>query len=160
MAVAFKEWITVCEALGNGVQNVIIRKGGIHEGKGGFEFIYDEFYLFPTLFHKQSQQVTEGARQWMPQINKKVWDLGELVRIKYRCTVEKCELVTDWQKVLELEGRHVYSEDLLRERFDWEGKGMSAGCINVAYVKTEVLSEPIDLAYSKSHGGCRSWLEI
>ncbi|MFC5051107.1 DUF1802 family protein [Rubritalea spongiae] len=157
---AFKEWFTVCEALGHGVQDLIIRKGGIHEGKGGFEFIHDEFYLFPTLFHKQAEQIQEPARQWMPGTEKKVWDLGETVLIKYRCSVERCELISDWQQVLELVGRHVYAEELLRDRFDWEGKGMDAGCINVAYVRTEVLEKPIELSYSKAHGGCRSWLEI
>jgi hypothetical protein len=61
---------------------------------------------------------------------------------------------------LELSDRHVYTEALVRERFDWEGKGMAAGCINVAYVKTEVLVEPMMVPYSKSHGGCRSWIEV
>jgi hypothetical protein len=160
MAVAFKEWFVVCEALGRGVQDVIIRKGGIHEGRGGFEFTHDQFYLFPTLFHKQSAMVTSVAREWMPETEKKVWDLGEIVSVKYRCTIESSELITDWNEVLGLSDRHVYAEELLRERFDWEGKGMNAGCINVAYVKTEVLAEPLEVAYSKSHGGCRSWVEI
>lgn len=160
MAVAFKEWISICEALGRGQQDVIIRKGGIHEGKGGFEFIHKEFDLFPTLFHKQAELVTGDAQQWLPETPKKVWDVGELVLIQYRCRVLRSELLTDWQQVLELEGRHVYAEALLRERFDWEGKGMATGCINVAYVETEVLDKPIEVSYSKAHGGCRSWLDI
>ena len=125
MAVAFKEWFSVCEALGRGEQNVIVRKGGIHEGRDGFEFIHDEFYLFPTLFHKQLEQVKPVAQRWMPDTDKKVWDIGERVLIKYRCVVKETELLTDWNKVLELAGRHVYQESLIRERFDWEGKGMS-----------------------------------
>ena len=160
MATGFKEWFTVCEALGRGQQDVIIRKGGIHEGRGGFEFVHDQFYLFPTLFHKQQNQVKPVAREHMPEGDRKIWDLGEIVRVKYRCTVEKSELLTDWEDVVKLDKRHVYSEELVRERFDWQGKRMKAGCINVAYVKTEVLSESIDVSYSKSHGGCRSWIEI
>ena len=69
-------------------------------------------------------------------------------------------MLTDWDAVSELADRHVYAEHLVRERFDWEGKGMQSGCINVAYVKTEVLVEPLEVCYSKSHGGCRSWIEI
>ena len=50
MAIAFKEWALVCEALGSGEQSVILRKGGIAEGKSGFGFDYNEFYLFPVSY--------------------------------------------------------------------------------------------------------------
>ncbi|WP_347441004.1 DUF1802 family protein, partial [Rubritalea sp.] len=156
---AFKEWFAICEALGRGAQDIIIRKGGIHEGRGGFEFVHDSFYLFPTLFHKQLAQVKQQAHEWMPTTQKKLWSLGEIVPVKYRCTVERSELLTDWDAVLELSGRHVYTEGLVAERYGWEGKGMKSGCINVAYVRTEVLIEPLEIAYQKSHGGCRSWIE-
>ena len=33
---AFKEWAIVVDALGRGRQSVILRKGGIAEGRGGF----------------------------------------------------------------------------------------------------------------------------
>jgi len=51
--IGFKEWDVVCEAIGSGRQDVIFRKGGIHEGRDGFSFKHPEFYLFPTLFHAQ-----------------------------------------------------------------------------------------------------------
>jgi hypothetical protein len=35
-SVGFKEWALVCEALGRGEQTIILRKGGIAEGRGGF----------------------------------------------------------------------------------------------------------------------------
>ena len=38
MSIAFKEWAIICEALGAGVQSIILRKGGIHEGREGFSF--------------------------------------------------------------------------------------------------------------------------
>lgn len=160
MAIAFKEWQVICEALGNGAQDVLIRKGGIHEGKGGFEFIHDEFYLFPTLFHKQYEGVIAEAHQWMPELDKTIWEIGELVPIRYRCKVTQTRLIRDWDQVLELSDRHVYSESLLRERFDWEGKGMESGCINVASVIVEKLEQSLMIPYEKSHGGCRSWVEI
>ncbi|MED5454303.1 MAG: DUF1802 family protein, partial [Verrucomicrobiota bacterium] len=37
MKTAFKEWAVVIDALGRGEQIIILRKGGIHEGKGGFQ---------------------------------------------------------------------------------------------------------------------------
>jgi len=53
MSIGFKEWALVCEALGGGTQSIILRKGGIAEGRDGFRFKHDEFLLFPTLFHEQ-----------------------------------------------------------------------------------------------------------
>mgnify|MGYP003324622683 CR=1 FL=1 len=58
---AFKEWAIVCEALGKGQQSIIFRKGGIHEGKRGFQFKHDQFFLFPTRFHEQEQNVKLGS---------------------------------------------------------------------------------------------------
>ena len=52
-SIGFKEWAVVCEALGAGGQSVIIRKGGIVEGREGFQFRHREFFLFPTFFHEQ-----------------------------------------------------------------------------------------------------------
>ena len=60
-ATAFKEWAIVCEALGKGQQSIIFRKGGIHEGKRGFQFKHDQFFLFPTRFHEQEQNVKLGS---------------------------------------------------------------------------------------------------
>ena len=37
---------------------MIIRKGGIAEGKAGFAFRHEEFLLFPTWFHEQLEKTT------------------------------------------------------------------------------------------------------
>ena len=36
---------------------MIIRKGGIAEGRDGFAFRHREFFLFPTFFHEQVERV-------------------------------------------------------------------------------------------------------
>ena len=46
--IAFKEWAVVCAALASGQQSLILRKGGIHEGRDGFRVAHREFWLFPT----------------------------------------------------------------------------------------------------------------
>ena len=55
-SVGFKEWAVVCNALGRGEQSVIVRKGGIAEGREGFSFRERKFYLFPTFFHEQLEK--------------------------------------------------------------------------------------------------------
>src|SRR4029077_13319887 len=54
----FKEWSLVCDAMGAGRQSIILRKGGIAEGRGGFQWQADGFFLFPTHFHEQDRRVS------------------------------------------------------------------------------------------------------
>src|SRR5438034_7706733 len=56
-SVGFKEWSLVCDALGRGDQSIILRKGGIAEGREGFSFRHREFFLFPTFFHEHMAKV-------------------------------------------------------------------------------------------------------
>src|ERR1700740_3298907 len=62
MRTAFKEWAIIVDALGRGEQIVILRKGGISEGRGGFKVEQPRFLLFPTLFHQQRESVTAPAQ--------------------------------------------------------------------------------------------------
>jgi hypothetical protein len=59
--IAFKEWAGVCDALFEGRQSILIRKGGISEGAGPGRFVpeYSEFWLYPTRVH----QAEQGLRQ-------------------------------------------------------------------------------------------------
>ena len=52
-SIGFKEWALVCAALEQGRQSILLRKGGIAEGRTRFSFQYREFFLFPTWFHEQ-----------------------------------------------------------------------------------------------------------
>ena len=62
-SVGFKEWAIVCQALGEGRQSVMLRKGGIAEGRDGFAFRHREFFLFPTFFHEQVGKSRPDGRE-------------------------------------------------------------------------------------------------
>jgi hypothetical protein len=151
----FKEWQVVCEALASGRQSVLLRKGGIHEGRQGFSFAHRSFFLFPTRFHAIADQVREGEVKVMPE-----WTPGEMIQITHHVEAEWAITLTDWEKVCGLESLHIYSEQILRDRFDWEGKGMTSGSIHLALVRVLELSTPWEFPYEPKYGGCRSWLEL
>ncbi len=153
--IGFKEWQVVCDALASGRQSVILRKGGIHEGRQGFSFAHESFFLFPTRFHAQGDQVREGEVKVMPE-----WQPGDIIRITHHAEALWAITLTDWAKVAALEPFHIYSEQTVRDRFDWEGKGMASGSIHVALVRVRKLTEPWEFPYQKSHGGCRSWVNL
>ena len=82
MQVAFKEWAVVIDALGRGDQILIFRKGGVAEGRGGFQVDHPEFLLFPTRFHQQRESVLPAAQErfdrMAPDVSKK-----SILRLEY-----------------------------------------------------------------------------
>ncbi len=154
-AVSFKEWKVVCDALSSGRQAIILRKGGIHEGRLGFSFAHASFFLFPTHFHAQGSHVREGE---MPAIAE--WQIGDQVSITHHAQTLRAVTLTDWDHVTALFPFHIYSEQAIRDRFDWGEKGMVRSSIHVALVRVLKLATPWEFTYLKSHGGCRSWVNI
>ena len=150
MSAAFKEWAVVCEAMGGGRQSIILRKGGIAEGKEGFAFQHGEFYLFPTWFHEQlSKTVLPETAPIPPQ-------LEDEVEIRYAATLEWTRLVTDLDLLRGLRDFHVLHDSVVEERFQYDG------ClgVHVALVRVFRLEPPRRLAMEKKFGGCRSWITI
>lgn len=150
-SVAFKEWAVVCEALLDGRQLVIIRKGGIAEGRAGFEFKYDGFFLMPTRFH---EQVAKTVLPWETPLPDEPPE-GMIVIAAF-CKVEAVTLVSDFEMVRRLASYHILSEATVAERF---GYGDARG-VHVALVRTFRISPKWVLADSPKFGGCRSWVDL
>ena len=151
----FKEWQAVCDALASGRQSLILRKGGIHEGRAGFSFAQREFFLFPTRFHGQAGRVRGVECQAQPE-----WQPGETVRLTHFVEALWAQTLSDWRQVEALEPFHVWTEETIRERFDWEGKGMASGSIHVALVRVAAMAGPWEFPYAATYGGCRSWVTL
>ena len=123
-SIGFKEWALVCDALGDGKQTVIIRKGGIAEGREGFAFRHREFFLFPTFFHEQLDRV-RLARPTLPKRR------PNEVEIRYLARVEETREISDWEEVRALQPLHILQESVVRERFEY---GDPPG-VHVAFVQ-------------------------
>jgi hypothetical protein len=151
----FKEWEVVCDALASGKQTVILRKGGIHEGREGFSFAHEKFFLFPTRFHATGDQVKKLQVQVLPE-----WKVGDVVTIQHYVECEWARTFTDWQEVLAFSSQHIYADQTVRDRFDWQGKGMASGSIHIAKVKVYQLANDWSFSYEPKYGGCRSWVKL
>ncbi len=151
----FKEWSLVSAALGCGAQSLILRKGGIHEGKGGFWWKHDRFFLFPTHFHEQTRQFP-----WEPSASAAPVRLEESPdgthTVEFLAEVESKHQLTDWEMVSRLAGLHFWTEETLRERFDYSE---SAG-ISLAFLRVFRLSAPWTFPDERKFGGCRSWVDL
>lgn len=145
----FKEWAVVCEALGRGQQCVIVRKGGIAEGRQGFAFRHPEFFLFPTFFHEQSEK-TRLRDAPIPAPNERE------VALRFFAKVESTSFVTRWETAEALSPLHVLQPAVVRERFDYDdAKGLHVALVRVFRVEPEWT-----LPNEKSYGGCRSWVQL
>src|SRR5688572_21098658 len=118
MRTAFKEWAVVVDALGRGDQIIILRKGGISEGRSGFQPEHPEFLLFPTLFHQQRDLVIESAQRRYDAI---VPDLptAEHVVLKYWARLEESRQLADYAAAASLTGQHIWKPGVIRDRFEW-----------------------------------------
>jgi hypothetical protein len=146
--VGFKEWALVCEALGAGRQSLLLRKGGIAEGRGGFGFRHSEFFLFPTFFHEQAGKVREPAAV-IPAAQ------DEEIAIRYFAKLEAQREITDWTEVGVLEPLHILAESVVRERFEYKGAGL-----HVALVRVFRLEPAWIFPDKPAYGGCRSWVDL
>ena len=155
MRVAFKEWAIVMDALGSGRQIVILRKGGISEGKGGFQIEHPEFLLFPTLFHQQRESVIEEAQRRHDEIRAS-FPAPDVLRLEYFCRVESWWKLEDLGAAQKLEGQHIWRPEVITERFDW-GKQKAIFALAVRVFR---LPKKIDLAMKPEYGGCKSWIEV
>ncbi|HEX8464312.1 MAG TPA: DUF1802 family protein, partial [Abditibacterium sp.] len=60
--VALKEWAITCEALAQGRQLVLLRKGGLLDEDGSFSLEHGQFFLLPTYLHQEEALVKPEHR--------------------------------------------------------------------------------------------------
>jgi hypothetical protein len=147
-SVGFKEWALVCEALGRGEQSILLRKGGIAEGRDGFGFRYPEFFLFPTWFHEQVDKVRMADAE-IPASRDGV------IEIRYLAKLAGQRQITSWNEAAALAPLHVLSEPVVRERFEYKNAGL-----HVALIRVFRLEPAWVLADKPAYGGCRSWVNL
>ncbi|MEP7015910.1 MAG: DUF1802 family protein [Verrucomicrobiota bacterium] len=148
-SVGFKEWAIVCEALGRGEQTVIVRKGGIAEGRDGFSFRYREFFLFPTWFHEQADKVRKIDVD-LPAPNADKIDIGYFARL------ESSHVIPSWPMAEALKPFHILQQNVVRERFEYD----QAPGLHVAFVRIFRVRPTWTIVNEKKYGGCRSWVDL
>lgn len=148
-SIGFKEWAIVCEALGGGEQSLILRKGGIAEGRDGFSFRHREFFLFPTYFHEQVGKVRKIDIELPTQ-------RADKIDINFFARVEVCHAITSWEIAQALEPMHILRPEVVRERFDYD----RAPGLHVALVRVFRIKPTWTFPNAKSYSGCRSWVNL
>lgn len=150
MSVGFKEWALICEALGTGRQSIILRKGGIAEGREGFRFEHADFLLFPTLFHEQVQKLKLPPSTPLPELN------PNRHALRWAARVEWTRELSNWEVIQSLDPHHLWQPGVIRERYEYEDKHS----ISLAFLRVFEMAVPLEFDHEPKYGGCRSWVKI
>jgi hypothetical protein len=155
MRAAFKEWLVVVDALGHGEQILILRKGGISEGKGGFKLEHEEFLLIPTRFHQQRQAVIASAQGRFDQLQPEMPPPDKIL-VEFFARVESWENLKSFDDALALGGEHIWKNEVIAERFKW-GREESIYAIALRVFR---LPQKLIIENRPEYGGCKSWVTL
>ncbi|MCG3147385.1 MAG: hypothetical protein PCFJNLEI_00824 [Verrucomicrobiae bacterium] len=152
--IAFKEWAIVVDALGGGEQLLILRKGGIREQRGEFSLEHRQFWLFPTQFHEAEQSIIPSKRAALRELT--AASRSDMVAVQYFAVVDQVIQITDRALLSQLQGRHIWAEHILQQRFDF---GRETG-LHALITRIYRLNQPVSIPTKESYGGCKSWLQL
>lgn len=151
---AFKEWAVICQALAEGKQALILRKGGLAEAGGDFRLEHGQFWLFPTYTHQQREEVRPEAFPLLEQVEAERPPQG-WIRLAHFAEVTGVYHVTDLVRALVLAHLHLWSEETVRKRFAYRQPGLYV--LPVRVYRAEKLQQIPDTA---RYQGCRSWVDL
>lgn len=153
---ALKEWASAVDALLEGRQIVIMRKGGIREETKDFEVQSDSFYLYPTYEHQRKElvkpefaaQVEASIASFRPE-QKETW-------VRAYAELSEDILLSSQEEVDKLSGLHMWTDRFAEERLKWK----KAKPLHLMLLRVYRLDEPQALPIEPEYYGCRSWLGL
>ena len=153
--VALKEWAVTVDALAQGTQILLLRKGGIHEEGKDFRVIHPEFLLYPTYEH-QREDLLKAERQ--PDLARLLSDSprSESITFSHFAKVEELLEVEEQEKVDDLSPHHIWTDAYAQSRLHW--KPMLP--LSIMLLRVYRMEEPATAPFIPEYGGCKSWVEV
>jgi hypothetical protein len=152
--VALKEWAVVIEALARGRQRFLLRKGGIAEGKRGFEIRHDEFLLYPTWEHQQIGSIRAEFHELFEQARPR---RPGVVRFQYLARVtDVFRAPARAEAMYPLDGEHIWARCYLETRYGYRPDLPLFAVI----VRLYRLAREGELPEISRYAGCRSWVGL
>jgi hypothetical protein len=161
---ALKEWAIVCKALESGNQILSFRKGGIMEFRNGFELKFKNFFLSPTFEHQAKESIRMDYHTTLDELNRKngldnaetLPDSNKTTEITSFVEITHFSEVPDLTTLKKLETFHIWTNDYLKSRFDYNPKKP----LYLLLLRVYKLNNPIKLMNKPEWVGCKSWIQI
>ena len=151
---ALKEWSIVTQALSEGSQIFLLRKGGIAEEQGKFELAAREFFLYPTWEHQQESLLQRRYAEILrsqPQAQP-----GSELEFKHYAAVTDVWPAPDLLRIRQASGECVWNEEFFEKRYAYKPHLPQM----VLLLRVYRLPEPLRLPWLDRYAGCRSWVEL
>jgi hypothetical protein len=152
--VALKEWAVVVEALAQGRQAFLLRKGGIAEGRNGFELRHREFLFFPTWEHQQRDLVKPAYSELFTSLEPSD---PETIPFQYFAQVtDVLEAPKQVEQFAALAAFHIWAQPYIDLRYSYRPDLPSY----IVLTRIHRLPTALALANDRRYRGCRSWVEL
>jgi hypothetical protein len=156
LPIALKEWAVAVNALEEGAQILIMRKGGIIEETRDFQVKTDSFYFYPTYEHQKKEllkpqfeaQFDETMKGWSP-------DSTHVAISSFAKLSEDIE-ITNQEQLSLLQPFHIWTEAFAEERLRWKRKNP----LHLMLLRVYKLEQPQKIAIEPTYMGCKSWIEL
>jgi len=157
LTMALKEWAVVQRSLLEGHQILLLRKGGLIEETGDFDLRAQQFLLYPTYEHETERagDVQPCFGQWLLEEESRKTPPGE-IRIEAAAEVTDVVRVDDREKLLNLMPQHLWSQQFIHGRYNWEPYKP----VFVLLLRAYRLAQPKTVPVRREYGGCRSWIDL
>jgi len=161
---ALKEWAIGCKALESGNQILSFRKGGIMEFRNGFELKFKNFFLSPTFEHQAKESIRMDYHTTLDELNRTngsdnaetLPDSNKTTEIASFVEITHFSEVPNLTTLKKLENFHIWTDDYLKSRFDYNPKKP----LYLLLLRVYKLNKPIKLVNKPEWVGCKSWIQI
>lgn len=151
---SLKEWATIVAALEDGVQTILLRKGGILDAASGFKIESKIFLLFPTQEHQEYHHIKPKFHKYLEQVKVNPPKTGFNKITSYAEVLSEADISSD-ETIKKLSKFHIWSDSYINERRNWKPENPIKAVFLKIY-KIPEFNTPLKLEYQ----GCKSWINI
>lgn len=151
---AFKEWAVACDAMRDGRQILLVRKGGIREEGGVFTMNDREFFLLPTFEHQNPALLQPDL---LPRLEtRRLAPDPVAVVINSYAIVDTITTARDEAQVNAAANEMIWNAEYVRQRFDFNPYDP----LYLVILRAYRLPHPVTLPLLQEYVGCRSWVTL
>ena len=151
-SLALKEWAVVCQALAEGKQIFLLRKGGIRDQT--FQLQGEIFLLYPTLEHQTHEDVKEAYQDLFRRYGS--FDEEEFIPISHYAEIVKDVQMNSLESLKALSDHHIWTDAYLEKRFHYK----SEKPLHLLVVRVYRLHKSHLHDYEERYAGCKSWVDL
>jgi len=152
--IGLKEWAVTVDALAQGKQTILLRKGGIREDGRHFKIEHEQFFLYPGHYHEGETLLKPEYRGMLNGFHPE--DFESIVDLSVLAEIHEVIEISSEEQVRALSEFHIWSDAFASKRFSWKPRHP----LNLIIVRAHVLQQPQALTVMPEYGGCKSWVEF